>query len=241
MTTAKEANGHATRSLTILSVLAVSCVLAVTPCVVFAQGKLESGQISSSALEGNLLGDPATRVFWVYLPPSYETNQARYPVIYVLHGYTQTSSSLTSIKPVIDRMIQDGEIREMMAVFVDGSNRLRGSHSRSSVTIGDYETYITKDLVNLIDANYRTLPQVASRGITGFSDGGDDAMYLAMEHPDVFSVVGGQAIAGNLSAFESAALATAEVNPESLGDFRKLDLFVQWILSFAAVVAPNPD
>lgn len=240
MTTIRGANRNTARWLTILAALAAFDVLSMAPCVVFAQGKLESGQLTSSALAGNLLGDSATRVYWVYLPPSYETSQARYPVFYVLHGYTQNSSSLTSIKPVIDRMIQDGEIREMIAVFVDGSNILGGSHSRSSVTIGDYETYITKDLVNLIDANYRTLPQVASRAITGFSDGGDDALYLAMVHPDVFSVVVGQGIAGNLNAFESVALATADVNPQSLSDFSNLDLMVQWILSFAAVVAPNP-
>jgi hypothetical protein len=46
-------------------------------------------QITSPSLEGNLLGDPATRDVLIYLPPSYHTSpERRYPTIYVLHGYT---------------------------------------------------------------------------------------------------------------------------------------------------------
>lgn len=51
-----------------------------------SKGTLKWGEITSPALEGNLLGDPARRSFAVYLPPSYETSQKRYPAFYMLHG-----------------------------------------------------------------------------------------------------------------------------------------------------------
>ena len=51
-----------------------------------AEGTLEWGEITSPALEGNLLGDTATRPVAVYLPPSYETSEKRYPVIFGIHG-----------------------------------------------------------------------------------------------------------------------------------------------------------
>ena len=58
----------------------------------------------------------------------------------------------------------------------------------SSPTIGDYETYLTKELVDYIDANYRTIPNRDSRGIMGCSMGADGAMHLALKYPDVYSV-----------------------------------------------------
>jgi hypothetical protein len=54
--------------------------------------------------------------------------------------------------------------------------------------IGDYETYITKDLVSLIDGRFRTLNARESRGISGFSMGGWGAMHLALKFPAIFSV-----------------------------------------------------
>jgi enterochelin esterase-like enzyme len=45
-------------------------------------------QIASKHLEGNTLGCPSCRDLRIYLPPGYfESGDARYPVIYLLHGY----------------------------------------------------------------------------------------------------------------------------------------------------------
>jgi uncharacterized alpha/beta hydrolase family protein len=92
--------------------------LMIQPVVIAQEGKLEWREIHSPALEGNLIGDPATRPFAIYLPPSYENSDKRYPAIYVLHGSTGNAGSMTSIKPVIDNMIRNGDIGEMIAVFV---------------------------------------------------------------------------------------------------------------------------
>ena len=83
------------------------------------EGTLEWVEITSPALEGNLLGDPTIRSLVVYLPPSYQTNQKQYPVFYMLHGTWETAGTHTGFIHTIDRMIRDGEIKEMIAVFVD--------------------------------------------------------------------------------------------------------------------------
>ena len=93
----------------------------------------------------------------------------------------------------MDRMILSEEIQEAIVVFVDGSNRFGGSQYLSSPTIGDYETYIRRDLVNFIDRQYRTIPHRDSRGITGFSMGGYGSMHLSLKYPEVFGVVVAQA------------------------------------------------
>jgi enterochelin esterase-like enzyme len=224
----------------------VLSVYLVLPSAVFAQrGTRESGEITSPALEGNLLGDSATKRYNIYLPPSYDTtSDKRYPVIYVLHGYTGTESGLFGlVSNTLDAMIESGEVREMIAVFPNGSNRLRGSWYRNSPTIGDYETYITQDLVGHIDANYRTLPSRENRGITGESMGGYGTMHLALAYPEIFSVAVPQAGIYDFdnSPYTGWANQVARANPTDFAGFNRLPVLPQASVAYAAAASPNPD
>jgi len=180
-------NWRLTRSANSLSLAVMLCLIA--PDIAVAQPfHFETGQLFTEALSSNLFGDSSVRPFRVYLPPSYDTTAKRYPVIYVLHGFTQTEQSLGSVAALLDSMIRKHTAKEMMVVFFNAENRLNGSFYLSSPVIGDYETYITKDLINLIDGRYRTLNARESRGISGFSMGGWGAMHLALKFPAIFSV-----------------------------------------------------
>ena len=178
------------------------CFVLVTLMVVCSQSNLSASEsqlirwppIIWPTLTENLIGEDGSKIIRVYLPPSYDFTEKRYPVIYVLHGFNGTSKSLTrKMQSAMDRMILSEQIQEAIAVFVDGSNRFGGSQYLSSPTIGDYETYIRRDLVNFIDKQYRTIPHRDSRGITGFSMGGYGSMRLALKYPEVFGVVVAQA------------------------------------------------
>ena len=186
----------------LLSEKCLFCAVLVTLLVVCSQPILFASEsrlirwppIIWPTLTENLIGEDGSKVIRVYLPPSYEFTEKRYPVIYVLHGFNGDSKSLTrKMKPAMDRMILSEEIQEAIAVFVDGSNRFGGSQYLNSPTIGDYETYIRRDLVNFIDKQYRTIPHRDSRGITGFSMGGYGSMHLSLKYPEVFGVVVAQA------------------------------------------------
>ena len=219
----------------------------IQPASLAQEGNWKSGPIKSPALEGNLIGDAATRSYFVYLPPSYETSEKRYPSFYVLHGYGQGPGLFlvqTGFKSAMDNMIKDGEIGEMIAVLVDAGTFFGGSQYRSSVTIGDHETYITRDLVNHIDANYRTIVHRESRGITGFSMGGNGAMHLALKFPNVFSVTVGQASGGytlDNDRFKQRALGTARADLKDGKGFFQLPWLAQSMIARAAVALPNPD
>ena len=215
-------------------------------------------------LTENLIGEDGSKVMIVYLPPSYEFTEKRYPVIYVLHGFNGTSKSLTrKMKSAMDRMILSEEIQEAIAVFVDGSNRFGGSQYLSSPTIGDYETYIRRDLVNFIDKQYRTIPHRDSRGITGFSMGGYGSMHLSLKYPEVFGVVVAQAGTYDFeddliqSFAENAGVIIALMEPlkQKSGDefwdalnaladsdaLKKVSLPFRNGLAYLAAVASNPD
>jgi len=178
---------QSTRSANSLSFAVLLCSL--SPAVVVAQPfHFETGQFSTEALSSNLFGESSVRPYKVYLPPSYDTTAKRYPAIYLLHGFTQTEESLGAVGATLDSMIRKRTAREMIVVFVNAENRLKGSFYLNSQVIGDYETYIAQDLVNLIDGRYRTLNARESRGISGFSMGGWGAMHLALKFPAIFSV-----------------------------------------------------
>ena len=129
-----------------LGLLLVSIVASAS----FAQeGTLEAGTITSPALGGE------TKAFFVYLPPSYTTSDKEYPSFYALHRWLANESSLIDMRFTMDRMTQNGEIGEMIAVFPDGDD---------SRYVGDYEPYITRDLVQYVDAHYRAIPDRNAEG-----------------------------------------------------------------------------
>ena len=189
----------------------------------------------------NLIGDPATRDFWIYLPPSYDTSEKHYPVVYTLHGFEEHVRSYTPIALDLNNMLVDGEAKEMIFVFVDGTNQYGGSWYLSSPTIGDYESYIVRDLVEHIDANYRTLPDRESRGITGCSMGGDGTLHLALNYPDVFSVavpMSGGYIGERGLMWDRTGVFRV---PEDLAGFGQLHDEAQYYIAGAASAASDPD
>ena len=99
------------------------------PLAVLAQdgkGTVENVEITSPALDGNLIGDSATRAISIYLPPSYHTSETRYPVFYWLDGFW--GSGRLSGTALMDDMIRGGEIGEMIGVHLSGTNRFGGSY-----------------------------------------------------------------------------------------------------------------
>ncbi|NQU87755.1 MAG: esterase [Mariniphaga sp.] len=173
-------------------------IFAITSIMVQAQpGTKERIKVNSQALEGNLVDDPAERDVTVYLPPSYsKKSDKHYPVLYMLHGFTDNDSQWfgweehwINLHEVIDAALAEGNTKEMIVVMPNAYNRFKGSMYSSSPTIGDWETFITKELVDYIDSNYRTIANVKSRGLAGHSMGGYGTIRLGMKYPDVFSAI----------------------------------------------------
>src|ERR1700692_937001 len=85
-------------------------------------GTLERIKVHGKSLEGNLEGDSPDRDVSIYLPPSYAADRTRrYPVVYVLHGYTDSDDrwfglkqSFINLPVVTDKALASGEAREMI-------------------------------------------------------------------------------------------------------------------------------
>lgn len=246
-------------------IITVVAAIAVTASLSFGQqatspatsGRLVEVKISASALKGNLLGDPLEQSFAIYLPPSYDTSPAkRYPTLYLLHGFLSDNKVWTtngyqgmSLQPLMDELIKSGKIREMIVVVPNAWNAYKGAFYSNSTVTGNWEDYIYRDLVQNVDANYRTMARVESRGIAGHSMGGYGALSLAMKHPDVFSVVYAMSpcclgMEGDLTSDNPAWLKTVRLTAkEQLKDKpgSPEEFFQLAFIATAAAFSPNPQ
>ncbi len=160
--------------------LGILLVLVASPIAYAAQGQLISETVHAASLEGNLVGDSPDRLVIFYLPPSYETSpEKRYPVLYLLHGFTGSPESWTgnsydgfNIQKTMDMLIEYGWAQEMIIVMPDAHNVYQGSWYVDSPATGNWETFITQELIQYVDTHYRTIPDRRSRGIAGHSMGG---------------------------------------------------------------------
>jgi len=153
---------------------------------------VEHIKIHGAALEGNLEGDAVDRDVIVFLPPSYaKETKRRYPVVYALHGYSIGAEQWTHeihVPQTIEGAFAQGA-KEMIVVLPDSKTIYNGSMYSSSATTGDFERFISHDVVAYIDAHYRTIPERTSRGLVGHSMGGYGASRIGMKHPEVFGAL----------------------------------------------------
>ncbi|MST33952.1 enterochelin esterase, partial [Acidimicrobiaceae bacterium USS-CC1] len=128
-------------------------------------GSIDEVVVDSAALRGNPLGDPASRPLWVYLPPGYHDDaDRRYPVVYVIQGYTGQLAMWANRSPfrptyleAVDTLFAAGGTPPCIVAFVDAWTAYGGSQYVDSPGTGRYHTYLCDDVVGFVDAHYRTL------------------------------------------------------------------------------------
>lgn len=162
-----------------------------------SRGRVLMVEFESEVLRGNPAGDPHVRRVPIYLPPSYDRDEARrFPVAYVLTGFSgrgrmllNDSTFSPSLDDRLDGLIASGRCGEMIVVMPDCWTRFGGSQYLDSAATGRYATHLVDELVPWVDANLRTMPAREHRGVIGKSSGGFGALTLGMKRPGVFGAV----------------------------------------------------
>jgi S-formylglutathione hydrolase FrmB len=208
--------------------------------------KVEQITIHGTSLEGNLEGDAVDRPVIVYLPPSYATDKKRrYPVVYALHGYSigaEQWSKEIHVPQTIEGAFAQGA-QEMIVVLTDSKTVHNGSMYSSSITTGDFEQFIAKDVVAYIDAHYRTLANRTSRGLAGHSMGGYGATRIGMKHADVFGslyIMSPCCLSARKVGPAASELEKAVQNMKTPADSASLTFGTRAQLASAAAWSPNP-
>jgi enterochelin esterase-like enzyme len=153
-------------------------------------GTLHVLEHTSKILKGNPLGDPHVRKLGVWLPPQYNgSGTRRFPVFYDLVGFTGTGLSHTSWKPFGDnvperaaRLIHEKKMGPAIIVFPDCFTALGGNQYVNSSAIGNYADYLTREIIPLVDREFRTLANREHRGCFGKSSGGYGSIIHGMKY-----------------------------------------------------------
>jgi len=211
-------------------------------------GRLLADTIHAKSLEHNLYGDSPNRSMLVYLPASYASSpDKRYPVVYLLHGYGGDERGWTGyapVKPAMDTLVRGGLVREMIIVMPNARNAVEGSFYTNSVVTGNWDDFISKELVEYIDRKYRTIARPESRGLAGHSMGGYGTFAVGMRHAgDVYGAL--YALSGCCTRFGreagNGASWQAISNVHSLAESRSLPFTPHVMLALSAAFSPNPN
>ncbi|WP_432535142.1 alpha/beta hydrolase [Kineococcus arenarius] len=216
-------------------------------------GTVQRVVVHSEALAGNLEGDSPDREVSIYLPPGYDADKrTRYPVLYMLHGSGGTDltyfapDASTNIPAIAGRTLAAGTSNEMIIVTPNAMTVHGGSNYSSGATTGDWESFISEELVAYVDSHYRTIDDREGRGIAGHSMGGYGALRIGMKHADVFSamyVLSSCCIDKDSNIpdtpEEIAAMEDFTAHPENYPD--GAPRIIGTAVQAAAAWAPNPD
>jgi S-formylglutathione hydrolase FrmB len=122
----------------------------------------------------------------VVIKPDSYAKGVQFPVVYLLHGHGGNYADWIKNAPAITRYADQ---LNLIIVCPDGNINSWYFDSPIDTTL-KYETYVATELVQWIDAHFKTIKDRSGRAITGLSMGGHGALYLAFKHQAVFGAAG---------------------------------------------------
>jgi len=125
--------------------------------------------------------------FTIYLPFDYETSSRFYPVVYLLHGYTDNDMAWIQFGEanlIADEAIAKREIPSMILVMPDAGLSWYINIYDNTIR---YEDFFFQEFIPYIESHYRIRHERSYRGVAGLSMGGFGSLVYAMRHPDQFA------------------------------------------------------
>ena len=170
--------------------------------VTFGQtGKvIDNLSLNSKILDGE-------RKFAIYLPPDYETSSRSYPVLYLLHGYTDDQTGWVQfgeVKHITDKAIKEGVATPMIVIMPDADTGLPG-YTNSISGKWNFEDFFFEELMPYVEKRFRIKKNKRFRAVAGLSMGGGGSFLYALHRPDLFS---------------SAAPLSAWMGPQTLDEMK---------------------
>ncbi len=137
----------------------------------------------------------------VYTPPEYDNDvTARYPVLYLQHGAGESERGWTSqgrANFILDNLLAAKKTRPMIVIMENGMVAPRAGGAPASAKPGAgarrneaFGEVVIQDLIPMVDATYRTIPDRTHRTIAGLSMGAGQAMQIGLGNLDKFAYIG---------------------------------------------------
>jgi enterochelin esterase family protein len=154
--------------------------------------------------KSNIVGD--NRDFYVYTPPGYDPNaKTLYPVLYLLHGYSDDASAWTVVGKanlILDFLIAEGKAKPMIIVMplgygapeiVQRTPRPGGPFHDAALRERNFDNFrraLTDEVLPRVEALYKVAPDRGSRAIAGLSMGGAESLLTGLNRTDKFAWIG---------------------------------------------------
>ncbi len=146
----------------------------------WAQGILRE----SLSIDSKILGKRVE--YSVYLPEDFELSNRKYPVLYLLHGYTDDETGWTQlgeVKTIADNLIGDPAVTPMIIAMPDaGLDWYVNSYDGKT----KYEDFFVEEFIPFIESTYRGRGTKKYRAVAGLSMGGHGTLIYAMKYPELF-------------------------------------------------------
>jgi len=125
--------------------------------------------------------------YTIYVPADYDQSQRTYPVVYLLHGYTDDNTAWLQYGEVnryADKAIADGTIPPMIIVMPDADSSF---YINSYDGKEKYEDFFIKEFIPAIEKTWRIKGQKRFRAVAGLSMGGYGTLIYALKYPELFA------------------------------------------------------
>jgi enterochelin esterase-like enzyme len=168
-----------------------------------------------------IVGDE--RPFLVYTPPGYDPAAPQlYPVLYLLHGYSDAEDAWTSVGRahiILDNLIARGRAKPMLIVMPLGygnkeviANGWAGLRNTGvwQDSITKFGEALVKEVIPQVEKAYRVNPDENARAIAGLSMGGTQSLTFGLNAPDRFTWIGAFSSGGLPPDFASQFAAVNE-------------------------------
>ena len=167
------------------------------------------GTVHHHFYKSSVIGD--NRDYYVYTPPGYDPSaNIRYPVLYLLHGYSDDASGWTAVGKanlILDSLIAQNKAKPMIIVMTLGYGAPEIVHPTPGVSpfgnaalrdrnFNFFRTALIDEVIPAVDRAYKTAPSRDARAIAGLSMGGSESLLTGLNRPDKFSWVAGFSTGG---------------------------------------------
>jgi enterochelin esterase family protein len=159
------------------------------------------GEIHHHFYKSSVAGDE--RDYYVYTPPDYGSSGKRnYPVLYLLHGYSDDASGWTAVgraNVILDNLIAQGRAKPMIVVMPLGYGTMdfvklawnAWSHEGlRDANFKDFGEALLTEVMPRVEDEYRITKDRNARAIAGLSMGGSESLLTGLNHLDKFSWIG---------------------------------------------------
>ncbi len=141
--------------------------------------------VESLAIESEILGKPVE--YSIYLPADYEASNRKYPVLFLLHGYTDDENGWTQfgeVKKIMDNLRDDVDVTDMVIAMPDaGVTWYVNTYDEKT----RYEDFFIEEFIPFIEEKYRGRGTKRFRAVAGLSMGGHGTLIYSLKHPELFA------------------------------------------------------